>query len=121
MIKTIKVNSLELPNNDTYKLTKVKSKAGMFNMVEIGNSAVGDLTTNPIHVGARCTVTRGLSSYISTSDVTSIELTNDPAKVLIYTFSESVYELVNLDMVKVNAVTVSKLDKETAKVLYGKK
>lgn len=98
MIKTIKVNSLELPEDDTYKLVKVKAKAGMLNMVSQGDSAVGGLQTNPVVVGQRCTVSRGLSSYISTSFVTSIEITDDPAKVLIHTESESIYELTNLDM-----------------------
>mgnify|MGYP001576445600 CR=1 FL=1 len=98
MTKTIKVNSLELPDNDTYKLVKIKAKAGQLNMVSEGDTSIGDLRTNPICIGARCTVSRGFSNYISTSFVVDIELTDDPAKVLIHTESGSTYELVNLDM-----------------------
>jgi len=99
MTKTIKVSSLELPHDDRYKLTKLKAKANMLNQIVEGQSSVGDLYSNPVVIGNRCTVARSISSGISTSPVTSIELTDDPAKVLIHTESESVYELVNLDMV----------------------
>ena len=101
MTKTIKVNSLELPHDDRYQLTKIKAKANMFNMIGKGDSSTGSLHSNPIIVGNRCDVWRSVSSGISTSPVTSIELTDDPAKVLIHTESESVYELINLDMVDV--------------------
>lgn len=101
MTKTIKVSSLELPNDDRYQLTKIKAKVGQFNMIGQGDSSTGALYSNPIVVGNRCDVWRSVSSGISTSPVTSIELTDDPAKVLIHTESESIYELVNLDMVDV--------------------
>lgn len=101
MTSTIKISSLELPHDDRYQLTKIKAKDYMINIIGLGDSSTGSLFSNPIVVGNRCGVWRSASSGISTSPVISIELTDDPAKVLLHTESESIYELINLDMVDV--------------------
>lgn len=99
MTDTTKISSLELPSDDTYELVKIKAKDNKFTMVEVGHTCHGYLHSNPIRVGYRCEVTRSMYNSLSTSNVTKIELTEDPARVLIYTESESIYELVNLDMI----------------------
>lgn len=103
MTSTIKISSIELPEDDTYRLTKIEA-TGAYTEVKVGHSAVGGLHSNPIVLGQRCGVARSISSGVFTSGVTDIELTDDPAKILIHTESKSVYELTNLDMVKDNAV-----------------
>lgn len=87
-----KINSLELPDDVEYKLTKKKAvNTNSFFIVE-GQSITGDLRTNPIKVGERCSVFRTFSDCISTSLVKEIKIKRG-SKVVTLVTENSVYEL----------------------------
>lgn len=86
-----KIDSIELPDV-TYKLTKIQANNKISIWISEGQSIKGDLLTNPIEVGKRCTVGRGFSNLISTSLVKEINLTKDSSKIILTT-ENSIYEL----------------------------
>lgn len=88
-----KINSLELPEDSTYILTKKKAvNPNSFFIVE-GQSVEGTLTSNPIRVGESCSVQGSrMSDAIFTSMVKEIKLKKNSKIVTIIT-ENSVYEL----------------------------
>ena len=94
------VNSIELPENSIYRLTKVRSlDPGAFSFIDTDQSATGLLHNNTLTVGRRCGVSDSLDyrNSILTSNITKITIYKKDSRNITITTQNSVYELVELD------------------------
>jgi len=87
------ITDIELPQKSTYKLTKKKALNKNAYFIAKGDFVIGNLDTNPIRVGNRCTVSETWTRCISTSPVVKIKVLK---KKIILTTENSIYELVEV-------------------------
>ena len=91
------ITSLELPDESSYRLTKSKAVNQNSWVISEGQSVTGDLRTNPIKVGERCCVGRGMRDVISTSLVKKIKLDKKNPKKYTLETENSIYTLEELE------------------------
>lgn len=96
MTSTIKVNSIELPEDDTYRLVKLEGTGVPIKLggIFVGATYEGSLYPNTLVIGQR--VMLGGLYGVSTNVLTKIELTDDPLVIMLTTASDSIYELTNI-------------------------
>lgn len=92
-----KIVSIELPEDSTYRFTKIKA-VKTAEWIQEGHVVVGMLDTNPIVIDKTCTVGSNTNwrDMVRTSLVKDIEIVPNSRKIILRT-ENSIYELEEID------------------------